>query len=440
VDRSTSFDNTGHRRTRWRPLRVAALALLPVAALTIAYGNEVHRPPVTTPVAEPPAEERTLSRGEWVAIAGNCETCHTSPGGRPFAGGLSFDTPFGKIYSTNITPDEKTGIGRWTREDFIQSLRHGVRPDGEHLYPVFPYTAFTKITDADAAALFDYLKNVPAVSYTPPENEMSFPFNQRWLLGAWKMLFLDAGEFQPDPTKSKEWNQGAYLVEGLAHCSACHSPRNFMGAEKKDAAMTGGIYTDKVPGGALRKWSTPNLTSASNGLGAWEIEDLVAYLKTGQNSFLTTYGPMNEVILHSTRHLPEADVRAMAVYLKSLPANEGDVEPPPSAEDLKTGRILYNVYCGTCHLPTGLGDDDVGARLAGGSLVVQANDPAGLINVILYGPELPSPRLPSKRSKDMPAFGDELSDEDVALIASYIRSSWNNKGGRVTPEQVAAQR
>jgi mono/diheme cytochrome c family protein len=149
---------------------------------------------------------------------------------------------------------------------------------------------------------------------------------------------------------------------------------------------------------------------------------------------------MNEVILNSTRHLPEADVRAMAVYLKSLPADEGDLRGPAGADELKTGRILYNVYCGTCHLPTGLGGDDIGARIAGGSLAVQASDPAALINVILYGPELPTPRLPSKRSKTMEAFGDKLSDEDVALIASYVRSNWNNKGGRVTPAQVAQQR
>jgi mono/diheme cytochrome c family protein len=259
-------------------------------------------------------------------------------------------------------------------------------------------------------------------------------------MAAWKVLFFDEGELKSDPKQSEEWNRGRYIVEGLAHCSACHSPRNFMGAESTSDAFTGGVYTDKIPGGELRKWSTPNLTSASNGLGAWTEDDLTSYLKTGQNSFLTTFGPMNEVTLNSTRHLPETDVRAMAVYLKSLPANEGKLASAASAEELKTGRIYYNVYCGTCHLPTGLGGDTIGARIAGGSLVVQANDPAALINVILYGPEMPVPHLPSKRSKVMEAFGDKLSDEDVALIATYIRSTWNNKGGRVTPAQVAEQR
>lgn len=416
---------------------IPALALVVSAA---AHGNDVDSRPAEASGPQPPPEERTLSRGEWLAIAGNCQTCHTTRGGKPFAGGLAFDTPFGKIYSTNLSPDEATGIGRWSREDFANSLRHGVRPDGEHLYPVFPYTSFTKISDADANALYDYLKSQPAVKYTAPANEMSFPFNQRWLMAVWKTLFFDSGELKADPQQSEEWNRGRYIVEGLAHCSACHSPRNFMGAESTSHAFTGGVYTDKIPNGELRKWSTPNLTSASNGLGAWTVDDLTAYLKTGQSSFLTTFGPMNEVTLNSTRHLPEADVRAMAVYLKSLPADEGDLASAPSAEELKTGRIYYNVYCGTCHLPTGLGGDTIGARLAGGSLVVQANDPAALINVILYGPELPTPHLPSKRSKIMEPFGDKLSDEDVALIASYVRSTWNNKGGRVTPAQVEKQR
>jgi len=413
---------------------------LSMVTISAARSKEGVRPTAPRSAQETHTQPAALSRGQWLAIAGNCETCHTSQGGKPFAGGLAFDTPFGKIYSTNITPDQQTGIGSWSREDFLKSLRHGERPNGEHLYPVFPYTAFTKITDADAGALYDYLRGVKAVSYSPPANEMSFPFNQRWLLSAWKLMFFEPGAYEPDAKQSKEWNEGAYLVEGLAHCSACHSPRNFMGAEKKAHAMTGGVYTDKVPGGELKKWSTPNLTSASSGLGPWSTEEVVSYLKTGQNSFLTTYGPMNEVILNSTRHLPADDVQAMAVYLKSLPANEADLEGPPDADEMKTARILYNVHCGTCHLPTGLGGEDIGARLAQGSPVVQAADPAALINVILYGPELPTPRLPSKRSKTMEAFGDQLSDEDVALIASFVRSSWKNKGGRVTEEQVAAQR
>lgn len=394
----------------------------------------------TTAQSEPIADP-LIERGKYLARAGNCAGCHTTAEGGLLAGGVAFETPFGKIYSTNITPDADTGIGKWTGDQFLQSLRQGVRPNGEHLYPVFPYTAFTKITDADAAALFAYLRSVPAVRSGIRENELSFPFDQRWLMSAWKMLFFDEGAYTPDKTKPAQWNRGAYLVEALGHCSACHSPRNFLGAENSDMAMTGGEYMDKIPGGALHEWSAPNLTSAPNGLGAWPVEEIAAYLKTGRNSFLETFGPMNEVIMDSTRHLQDADVLAMATYLKSLPANEGDLGSSADAEVLRAGETLYDVHCGTCHLPTGLGGpgEDAGARLAGGSLVVQASNPASLINVILYGPQLPNPPLP-KRWKEMEPFAEKLSDEEVAALASFLRNAWGNKGGEVTADQVARQR
>ena len=356
------------------------------------------------------------------------------------AGGLAFETPFGKIYSTNITPDADTGIGNWTGEQFFNSMRRGVRADGEHLYPVFPYTAFTKVTDEDLAALFVYLKNVPAVRQQAPENEISFPFNQRILMSVWKAMFFEEGSYAPDESASEEWNRGAYLVEALAHCSACHSPRNFLGAEKADKAMTGGLYTDKVPGGNLHPWSAPNLTSAANGLGLWPQEEVAAYLKTGLNTFVETFGPMNEVIMNSTRHLDDDDVNAMAVYLKSLPPGDVQIGETADSRVLGMGRTVYNLHCGTCHLPTGLGDEESAPRLGGGSLVVQAPNPASLINVILYGPELPDPPLPTKRRKPMEEFQYLLTDDEVAALASYLRSNWGNTGGAVTADQVARQR
>lgn len=381
-----------------------------------------------------------IDRGRYLARAGNCVSCHTSAGGEAFAGGLAFQTPFGKLYSTNITPDEQTGIGKWTEEQFARALREGERPNGEHLYPAFPYTAYTKISDDDVSALYAYLKIIKPVKASPPANEMSFPASQRWALGVWKAMHFDAGRFEPDPAQSPEWNRGAYLVEALGHCSACHSPRNFMGAERTSEAMTGGVYNDKVASGEVRAWSAPNLTNAANGLAAWPVEDVAAYLKTGRNSFGETHGPMNEVILNSTRHLSEPDVRAMAIYLKSLPADPGDIGKPASAEVLENGQTLYDLHCGTCHQPTGLGGLalDAGARLVGNPMV-QASDPASLINVILYGPHLA--KLPGpKRWKDMPAFGEKLADDEVAAIASYLRSAWGNTGGAVTQEQVAKQR
>jgi len=325
--------STGARRAPWM---IATLFLL-----AHSLGAAASEPGSVT--ASP------IERGKYLATAGNCGACHTAPGGPLLAGGVSFKTPFGTIYSTNITPDPQTGIGNWTEAQFVRALRQGVRADGAHLYPVFPYTSFTKITDGDATALYLYLKSVPPVSAKTPENDMSFPYNQRWLMSLWKALYFKEGRYQKDASQSAEWNRGAYLVEGLGHCSACHSPRNFLGAEAASMVLTGGVYTDKVAADALREWSAPNLTSAANGLGTWSVANLAAYLQTGKNEHAVTFGPMNEVILNSTRHLTDADVHAMATYLKSVPAKEGALGAKAQDDVLRTGATLYDVHCGTCH-------------------------------------------------------------------------------------------
>lgn len=423
-----NFANNGGRQSM-----LAAISTALVAAMTVATAEADQTSSRTD-------DANIVDRGRYLARAGNCVSCHTSPGGPAFAGGLGFETPFGKLYSSNITSDPDTGIGKWSIEEFGRALREGVRPDGEHLYPAFPYTAYSRISDDDVLALYAYFKVIKPVKFTPPANQMSFPFNQRWTLGVWKAMYFDAARFEPDPSQSEPWNRGAYLVEGLAHCSACHSPRNALGAELSDSSMTGGEYNDRVGSGEIRPWSAPNLTDVPNGLASWSVEDLVGYFTTGRTAFTETHGPMNEVILNSTRHLSEPDVTAMAVYLKSLPGNRGDISEAANADVLKEGATLYDLHCGTCHQPTGLGgsSEDAGARLAGNP-TVQANNPASLINVILYGPHLA--KLPgSKRWKDMPAFGEKLADDEVAAIASYIRSAWGNVGGAVTERQVAKQR
>jgi mono/diheme cytochrome c family protein len=390
--------------------------------------------------ADVPLSDPVAERGRYLATAGNCISCHTHQGGQPFAGGLAFATDFGTIYSSNITPDPGTGIGKWSEADFLGALRRGVRPNGEHLYPAFPYTSFTKLSDADAHALFVYLKTLTPVKSVPPANQMRFPYNQRWLLGVWNALFFKEGRFAEDKARPAQWNRGAYLVQALGHCDACHAPRNFMGAESSDPVMSGGEYTDAIPDGDLRTWSTPNLTSAASGLRSWPQQDLVDYLKTGRNSFAQTFGPMNEVIMNSTRKLSDADVQAIATYLKSLPASDSGSGAKASADVVQTGETVYNVNCGTCHLPTGLGSQEErsGARLAG-SPVVQASNPASLINVILYGPQLSTnPPLP-KRWKPMEGFADKLDDDEIAALASYLRSAWGNTGGAVTEAQVDKQ-
>jgi len=378
----------------------------------------------------------------YLSRAGNCSSCHTRPGGDPFAGGVAFQTPFGTIYSTNITPDAETGIGEWTLDDFGAALREGVGRDGKHLYPVFPYTSYTLTSDADVAALFAYFQTLRPVKYRAPENDLGFPYSQRWSLGIWKTLYFDAGRFVRSPDRSDEWNRGAYLVNGLGHCGMCHTPRNFLGAEDEDLELTGGTYTDSVGGKSL-SWSASNLTSAESGLGYWSVEDIVSYLQLGLSSRASVFGPMNEVVLNGSMHLNEQDLRAMAVYLKSLDANEQQGGSKPDDDTMRRGSLLYDIHCGTCHLPTGLGSDTTGPPLLG-SPVTLAADPASLVNVTLYGPHLPEP-APSAAWKTrawqrMDPYGAILDDEEVAALLSYIRNAWGNSAGEVTPGEVASQR
>ncbi|WP_439102128.1 cytochrome c [Congregibacter sp.] len=417
------------------------ISLVALLVVLVVVFKPVNRDSDAGPLAASDATEAELiERGAYLALAGNCASCHTAAGGEYMAGGLPFDTPFGTIYSTNITPDTATGIGDWSDRDLLNSMRHGLRANGEHLYPVFPYTAFTQVSNDDAAALYAYLQSIPAVEQKNADNDVSFPFNQRPLMAIWKLLFFTPGAFEVDDEKSNEWNRGAYLVEALAHCSACHTPRNLLGAEIATAHMAGGEYSDRVMPGVYKPWSAPNLTASSRGLGAWSKEDLRAYLQTARNGFLESFGPMNEVILHSTRHLTAKDVDAMAVYLKSLPA----VEPPPVSEPdtvvMGRGRTIYNLHCGTCHLPTGEGDPEMAPRLNRGSLVVQAENPASMINAILYSPEAPRADLPEKWREPMEEFQYILDDEELAAVATFIRHSWENRAGPVAPEQVARQR
>ena len=392
------------------------------------------------------ADEAQIERGKYLATAANCLTCHTQARGEAYAGGLAFNTDFGTIYSTNITPDAATGIGNWSEEDFERALRQGERPDGKHYYPAFPYTAFTGMSDEDVADLYAYFMSIPAVSATPPENDLGFPYSQRWLLGMWKWRHFDEERFVADNTKSDEWNRGAYLVENLAHCSACHSPRTTLGAEDKDLAYTGGMYRDRVSSGDSRiiAWSAPNLTPASSGLEAWTEDDLSDYLKHGYTERAGVFGPMNKVIMNSTRHLEEADTRAMAVYLLDLPAQERGDGSNADAETLRVGELQYDIHCGTCHLPTGLGSRDTGPPLVGSPITLAA-EPEALINMTLYGAEYPSTSPSdvwdeSRHWDRMEAFGQKLSDERAAALLTYIRSAWGNDASAVTEEQVAAQR
>ena len=422
----------------FRQLAILAVGLLLVLAAALIFFNS--SPPSSGPIATAASESELVARGRYLATAGNCASCHTTEGGEFMAGGLPFDTPFGTLYSTNISPDSKTGIGEWSQRDFLNSMRHGVRPTGEHLYPAFPYTAFTKIEDEDVLAIYVYLQSIPPVAQTPFENSLSFPFNIRPLMAFWKAMYFDAGEFEVIASQTDEWNRGAYLVDALAHCSACHSPRNLLGAEKTQLAMSGGEYIDQVNSEARRPWSAPNITATQRGLALWSHKDVKDYLKTARNDFLESYGPMNEVIINSTSHLTQSDVSAMATYLKDLPAIDEAADRAPTALLMGRGRTVYNLHCGTCHLPTGEGDPKMAPKLNAGSLVVQSENPASMINAILFSPTTPGPPLLPKWRHPMEEFRYLLDDNEVAAVATFVRNSWRNSAGIVTPEQVSRQR
>lgn len=389
-------------------------------------------------VSEIASSENPVQRGLYLATAGNCLACHTMEGGDAFAGGVAFHTDFGVIYSTNITADDEAGIGAWTEEQFVAAMREGKSADGSNLYPAFPYPSFTKVSDQDLSDLYAFFQSVAPSNYSPPENEMGFPYNQRTLMGVWNALFFDNARFEPDSSQSEQWNRGAYLVEGLGHCGTCHTPRNALGGLQMDQALSGGTYNDKVEDNKIRPWSAVNLTSAPDGLAAWSEDDVFSYLKTGHGGMGGTFGPMNEVITLSTSQLSKDDVRAMAVYINDLPPIERAPVYEMSAADFRAGELLYTIHCGTCHLPTGLGDPSIGPAVAG-SAVVQAEDPASLINVIIYGAEVPAPAPPGAW-KSMEAFGDKLDDDEIALLSTYMRANWGNRGGPVSEADVAKQR
>ncbi len=416
----------------WRRVAAGVLAVAGcVAALALLAVPERRSPGALEDY------DASVGQGRYLAVAANCATCHTAEGGQPYAGGVPFHTPFGVLYSTNITGDRETGIGDWSFADFHASMKHGLRPDGSHLYPAFPYTDFARMSDEDIASLYLFLRTVAPVAAAVPDNELKFPFNHRSLLAGWKLLFHDAQAYAPDPQQSPQWNRGAYLVEGVGHCGACHTPRNVFGAEQESLALTGGSYLDKVRFGYYRQWSGVNLTPHAAGLATWSTDDIVAYLRDGVSGNAVVHGPMREVVLNSTSQLSEEDLRAMAVYLKGIPANAQPAGPAPDDDTLAAGEVVYTVHCGSCHLPSGGGDAGLGVPLIG-SPIVHAPDPSSLINVILYGPHLP-PRLVVDRSR-MKMFGKRLSDVDIANVASYVRSAFGGGAGAVTPAQVNRQR
>ncbi|QRG08444.1 molybdopterin-dependent oxidoreductase [Xanthobacter dioxanivorans] len=404
----------------WFALAGAALAgALGMAAMALPIRGAI------APVAPPdPAQfsAEMIARGRQLAALGDCAVCHTVPGGIANAGGRAMRTPFGTVYATNLTPDAETGIGRWSYAAFERAMREGISRDGRHLYPAFPYTAFTKASDIDLQALYAYLMSQPAVSAPTPQAQMAFPLNIRPLLAGWNALFLRPGPLAPEPARSPQWNRGAYLVEGLGHCGACHTPRNLLGAEKQGAAEFAGAMVDG--------WEAPALTALSAAPIPWTEAELYSYLRTGFSRFHgTAAGPMAPVV-QELAHLPDADIRAMAAYLASFAdAGAAVADPAARAAEMETraeaslrpldslGGKLYEGACAACHAKEGPTLFGVRPALALNTNV-HATRPDNLIRVILDG--IPSPA--ARDLGDMPAFRDSLDDTQVAALARYIRA------------------
>ena len=378
--------------------------------------------------ADPSAE--IVAHGKALVEAGDCASCHTVDPQKPFAGGKRIDTPFGAIYSPNLTPDKNTGIGYWSDQDFLRALRSGVAPDGSNYYPAFPYPNFTKLTRDDIFAIRAYLTTLtPFANKAPPA--LRFPLNFRVVMRGWNYLFFRPGIFEPDQDKSTEWNRGGYLVEGAAHCGACHTPKNLFGADKRG---------QKFGGGLVGGWFAPRLDGTErSGLKSWSADDIVEYLQSGRNGRSHADGLMAEVIVNSTSKMSDSDVRAIATYLKDLPpgAPETAVATPPAAQ-MADGEKLYKGACIACHEADGSGAPRIYPPLPGNANL-QSADPASTLRIILDGAEtVTTPRAPNTGS--MPPYAAKWSDQEVADVATYIRNAWGNAAPAVTAAQVKAAR
>jgi mono/diheme cytochrome c family protein len=383
------------------------------------------------------AHASLVERGAYLAKAADCVVCHTTRGGKEYAGGLGFKLPFGTLYSTNITPDKNTGIGNYSDRDFLNALHRGVRRDGARLYPAMPYASYTYITDADALAIKAYLFSLPPVHATAPANTLTFPFNQRWGMMFWSALFNPDTRFEPDTSKSPEWNRGAYLAEALAHCSECHTPRNLAFA----------LDNRKKFGGALTAgWRAFNISSdKATGIGAWRDDDLISYLSIGHAAgHGTASGPMGEAVDQSFSRMTPDDIRAVVAYLRSVPpiASAGLPAPlaPPAPASHKQGvstadsrgKMVFEGACVSCHGWTGESSISSFATLTGSWAV---NDPSAtnVAQIVISGTRRHTPA----NAVSMPAFGNAYSDDEIAAVANYVTARFGGKASQITARDVA---
>lgn len=408
---------------------IAGAALVLAGLLAAAMWPADDAGPPSRAAQLPRAE--LVARGAYLAKAGDCMACHTTRGGQQYAGGRALQTPFGSVVSPNISPDRETGIGSWSADDFWHALHNGKSKDGRLLYPAFPYTNYTRVTRDDADALYAFFQSLPAVKQANRPHALRFPYNQQIMLAGWRALYFRPAVFREQSKQTVEWNRGAYLVEGLGHCSACHSARNTLGAS-----------ADGLAGGMIPAlgWYAPSLTAdAEAGLGGWMPAHINALLKTGVSPRATVFGPMAEVVRESLQHLSEGDINAMAVYLRSLPgaAEKSDFEREQSGEAqayLAAGARLYEKHCVDCHGAGGNGQPPNYPPLAGNRALTM-DEAVNPIRIVLNGGFAPA-TAGNPRPYSMPPFGHVLNDTEVAQVVSYLRSAWGNNAPPVNGNDV----
>jgi mono/diheme cytochrome c family protein len=425
----------------------ALLAAVLVAVPWLEHGaGRIDSPAPAAPADAPgqAAQAAQATRGEYLTLAGNCAGCHTARGGEAYAGGRGIDTPFGVVYAGNLTPDTRTGLGDWSADDFWSAMHLGRSRDGRLLYPAFPYPDYTRVTREDSDAIFAWLRTLPAVEQPNREHALRFPYGLQATLAGWRALFFRPGIFRPDPNRDAQWNRGAYLVQGLGHCAACHASRNAFGGTTDARGLGGGM----IP---MQGWYAPSLaSSAEAGVARWSGTHIVELLAHGITDGASTLGPMAEVVFRSTQYLTAEDLAAIAAYLQSLPdlaptptpdGNPSVTNNPataPSTERMARGAAVYRTHCADCHGDTGEGRPGHFPALAGNRAVTMAV-PANVIRVVLAG-GYPPGTSGNPKPFGMPPFATILTDAEVADVVTYVRNAWGHVATGVQTHEAALHR
>jgi mono/diheme cytochrome c family protein len=419
------------KRARWLRWLLGAAAVLALLAALVAWLNVRGEAPLDSSASGTAmSDPKLIERGAYLARAGNCMGCHTTVGRADFAGGGAVNTPFGTVFAPNITPDAKTGIGNWSAAEFWRAMHHGRAKDGRLLYPAFPYPSYTKVTREDSDALYAYLRTVKPVEQASKAHQLPFPYSTQAALAVWRAMFFRAGEFEGEPQQSAQWNRGKYLVDALAHCAACHSSRNFLGATSVNAQFAGGLMPDQT-------WYAPSLASPNEaGVQNWPREEVVKLLKNGVSAHGAVSAAMADVVYTSTQYLSPEDLSAMAEYLAAIPVRETPRKgaPPAASGVFARGGRIYEQQCAACHGDRGQGVPTMYPALAGNRAVL-LDSPNNLVQIVRHGGFSPS-TAGNPRPFGMPPFGQALSNDDIAAVATYVRQSWGNAAAAVSPFDV----